>query len=1514
MTLPGGPAAKFGDRYEAWWTLSQFLRMLGGETEAIRIEDPGTDKAEFVVTAGSNRELHQARRSHQSGKWSLSALQSDGLLREMGRRLAGNSDQFVFVSGSDARELADLCSAARDAQSYVEFEQQFLRARGRRRNFDKVSGCWGCDPLAAYERLQRIAVHTIDERELKTKVNLAVQVLYLNEQAAIVAELRTIIADSVHCIWTRKALLQKLEARGHQMRRMLSPSSALAAVEAATDRYLDSARSRLIRNALIPRAATQALLSGIEETATDSVLTGKAGSGKSACVVELVDGLRAQGIPVLAFRLDRVPLQSNSTTAELGDYLRLEESPVLVLKAAIETAGHPGVLIVDQLDAASTMSGRSAGAFELVDNLICEVRGARARAVIHTVVICRAFDWQHDHRLRQLVPPGSQAQIDVAELSLDETRTVLSDAGFDAALFRARQLEILRLPQNLSLFIEADFDASSEPVFATEKVLFDRYWDTKRRAVAEQAGTIPDEWLPVVGTLCDKMTSSRQLSVAREVLDRFSPVYVERMASEGVVTLDGHRYGFGHESFFDYCFARLFVNRSTTLVSFLTQSEQHLFQRAQVRQILAYLRDADHARYVREIASLLTDETIRTHLKELAFALLAEVPDPHEHEWTIWESWLDPILVAAREGTPGSSPLTVHANTLATLAWRIFIGSQSWFEFADRRGVVENWLGSHVDGLVDLAMNWLHIHHRSFPDRVAALLEPYAELPGPWQLRLKRFMQWIEPHSSRRLFDLFLHLVDNGALDEARGPIALNSTFWSLLYRTAEDRPDWIPEVLAHRLNRGFSIAQTTGEGSGWLDLLGYDHAITELVEKSAGPFPAKYVEYVLPVVLAITDATQKETAPPRRDRVWQHLIRSEHPNGEEAVLDGLVVAVRALASDETMDLRRTVAVLRHRETYIANYILLGLYTASPERFADEAILLFCDQPWRFECGFSDSPQWCAVECLRAAILQCTSVNLARVEAIILGYYSPFERTPNGLRYRGRAQFALLSAIPAERRSAHAKRRVAEHERKFGEPEGEPVPIRAIRIGSPIDPDATERMSDKQWLGAIAKHRSDSPIHSPGGTRGGAMQLAQTLGSRASEEPERFARLSLKFPSDTNPSYLAHVLTALKGTSVDSDLKLQVCIKAFDEARGPCGQALTDLLGSIEEQLPDAAIEMLHWLATEHDNPSREYWQEEAPGGGKYHRGDIYRYGINTTRGWAALTVGNLILRDATYIERLRPTLARMVRDPSPAVASCVAGTLRVVAYHQPDLGFQLFQDMDFSEEGLLATRHVCAFIGDMLRDRFSDLRPILEHMLHSSEPGVCEAGARLVSLAFLVGQDAGDLVNEALNGSPKHRLGTAMVAAENIALPECRVWSERTLLNLFDDDDPMVREAAASCFREIKDEDLDAYENLVGAFCNSRAFHEESFGILHLMETSLGRLPGMTCLVCEKFLDRFANEARDIRTARAADAFSLVKLVFRTYHQHSDDEWTPRALDLIDRLCLEEIGDAGQQLDRFER
>ena len=113
------------------------------------------------------------------------------------------------------------------------------------------------------------------------------------------------------------------------------------------------------------------------------------------------------------------------------------------------------------------------------------------------------------------------------------------------------------------------------------------------------------------------------------------------MASEGVLTFDGERYGFGHESFFDYCFARRFVADQRSVCDFLTCSEQHLFRRAQVRQVLAYLRDANKQRYISELRQLLEEKRIRIHIKDLALALLANVSDPTDDEWLLLEPWLN---------------------------------------------------------------------------------------------------------------------------------------------------------------------------------------------------------------------------------------------------------------------------------------------------------------------------------------------------------------------------------------------------------------------------------------------------------------------------------------------------------------------------------------------------------------------------------------------------------------------------------------------------------------------------------------------------------------------------------------------------------------------------------------------------------------------------------------------------------------------------------------------------------
>lgn len=1508
MPLPGGSSDKLGNRYELWWTVAQLERMLHGEISSIRIEDPGSDKAEFVVQVAGHRELHQSKRSHPSGKWSVSSLAAADtqILQAIYAQLCGNNDKFVFQSASHAAELDDLVDRARSAQTAQEYEVTFLEAKEAREIFERVRRAWqSCDTETAWGILRRVQVRSMDELSLSELAHSNAQALFLADPKDVCSLLCMIVLNSVHQTVTRDDLIEQLKERGFALRRLVDGAHATAVVTEATTRYLEGIRPRLIRRVLLRRAATDALLSKLGTDAGDSVVTGRAGTGKTGCIVDFVEQLRARGIPILAFRLDR--MEPVSAAFHLGKKLGFEESPTLILAAAAQ--GREAVLVIDQLDAVSTTSGRATSFLEAVEALLIEARGLRDRLRLHVVVACREFDWKNDHRLREMLSKD-HTEVRVGDFTLSEVTETLAAEGFDSTRFRTLQLELLRLPQNLSLFLESGFDPTLPPVFNVALELFNKYWDQKQLDVAQRAAPTNDCWAEVIRVLVEKMAATQQLSVRREILDHVPYGYIRQMASEGVLSFDGHRYAFGHESFFDYCFARSYICTEQSLAAFLASSEQHLFRRAQVRQVLTYLRGADPQRYSRELRDLLTDARIRPHLKSLTLALLSDVPDPTDEEWVILELLLGPFFKAVVEDQTST-------DKLANMSWQHFFGSPGWFRYAADHGFVAKWLSS-TDRLVDTAMQYLRLHQRHSPDLVVEFLEPYVGVGGKWSTRLAFIVEWSEKVGSRRFFDFVLRLIDDGTLDEARGPLAANSTFWSMFYSLGEKRPEWIPELLAHWLRRRTAIVKLEGKNLKHDPEFDHDQFAHKPIGEAAKNAPSQFVHHVLPVVLEISDeATDPLRERPKRDGVWPYLYKpTSHAGPLVATFEGLNTSLRSLAMQPAEDLSGVISELRSRETYLANFLLLAFYAANGSRFADEAATLLSEQPWRFDCGLSDSDYWTAMEAIRAIFPHCSAETRSCLENAVLNYAPSFERGVEGYKSVGHACFTLLSAIPSDARSPIANVRYRELERNFHKPDLAPRAVTVEWVGSPIESKAADRMTDEQWLGAMATYRSERRDFwlVDNGLKGGAIELARQLQTYVEKEPERFARLALRFAKDTHYAYHEHVLSGLKQAAIPSGLKQDVCRKAYADCREECGGAIAQVLGGIEDPLPNDAIAMLDWLATEHSDPEMEHWQVQASDGNAYYRGDIYGNGINTARGQAVGAIGDLILKDSTYIKRFDASLARMIQDPSASVRSCVAGTLRAVAHHDIALGLFFLSQMNLSEDRLLATRHVDNLIVAAFAAHFEQVRPVVERMLRSQEPEVAESGARLAALSSLYHPEEEALEAEAFAGTAGQRLGVAKVASANIGSDNCRWWCEKRLVALFNDGDQAVRREASTSFRRLESAALDDYADLIRAFCDSAAFQDDSSSILHALQQSSRRLPGITCIVCEKFLERFSDEASDIRTSRMGDAHIVIELLFRTYQQHQQDEWTTRALNLIDRLCLEGIGDVGEGFRAFER
>ncbi len=134
-----------------------------------------------------------------------------------------------------------------------------------------------------------------------------------------------------------------------------------------------------------------------------------------------------------------------------------------------------------------------------------------------------------------------------------------------------------------------------------------------------------------------------------------------------------------------------------------------------------------------------------------------------------------------------------------------------------------------------------------------------------------------------------------------------------------------------------------------------------------------------------------------------------------------------------------------------------------------------------------------------------------------------------------------------------------------------------------------------------------------------------------------------------------------------------------------------------------------------------------------YH-GDPFSHGINSARGAAALTLGDLLVHDVDghRTALIEPSFEALTSDPSLAVRSCVAHLLAAGLRHARPSVIEVFPLLVDAPDELLTTRPVeelMVYVG------FSDselIEPVIERMLDSALEEVREAAGRLAAFAGL--------------------------------------------------------------------------------------------------------------------------------------------------------------------------------------
>jgi hypothetical protein len=1503
MPLPGGATDKFGNRYEGRWTVACMVEVMEEKANSIRLEPPGPegDSSEFWLQKGHDREYHQVKRQRgASGRWTLAEMDEKNVLKSFWTKLQSETAVCVFVSTQAAYQLQELTERAGSAASWAEFEQHFLTGDNNRA-FQELCSRWeNSSAEAAFQGLRRVRVETVSEEFLRTVVESRLAALVEGDRSTVTEVLAQLALDRVHQELTTHDIWRHLENRGLKRRHWGKDPLVLARVDEQNRRYFGQLGERLINHQLIPRPEANDILATLTSSSSKPgiLVAGTAGGGKSGILLQAGEALIQLGVPVLAFRVDRLsptPLPDQVGRQDLG----LPGSPAVVLATVAQ--GRNCVLIIDQLDAVSQASGRHPSFFDCVNEII---KQAQAYPNMRLLLACRKFDLDNDYRLRLLTDQNGVADVvPIQPLPVATVKDVVTALGLEADRLSNKQLNLLAVPLHLCLLAEvARSDGGDVLHFETVNDLYNRFWDAKWADTRQRLDRSP-KWTQVVDALCDYMSSWQVLSAPTAEVDECLDD-ANAMASEHVLVRDGSKWAFFHEGFFDYAFARRFAGRGHEVLPFLLGGEQHLFRRAQVRQILAHEREANNDRYLADLKSLLLEPSVRFHIKQVVFDWLAQSTDPTIEEWVVLQGLLSGADVS-----------------LSREAWFVVERSVPWFLLRDALGLIEKWLASDDPIEVDRTVHLLSRVQRQFADRVAQVVEPFVGQAGDWPKRFLFLFQSSDLEAGRRFFCLFLRLLTEGFLDDARNPIASNGDFWSFLFRLARSKPAWACEAIAVYFNRRLELSLANGQpnpfdrGSGAIPRSQF---AKDILMNSAQHAPRDFIRAVLPFMLRVMELASNPDEPvPRTDLVWAYRSSGERYSIDDVLLLAMENALGELSAHAPEEFRMLALKLRGAHFETIQFLLVRAYAANGAFLADDAVDYLCEQPSRLQPGYTGNSYWATRLLLEAITPHCSTDRLQRLEALIFHYYPDWERQARARKYRGNAQFVLLTGIAPDRRSHVVSQRLAELARKFGKAVAT-APPRSVTggfVGSPIPESAVRKMGDDEWLGAIRKYNHDTISWRDGDTVGGAHQLSGTLESQAKAEPERFVALLERLPDDVHPYYFSAILRGVIDAKVDIDALVRACLRCHSIPGHPVGESIARALSKYAQSpLPDQALDLLVWHATEHPDPDKELWRTDAGDEKVYYGGDIYTAAINSTRGPAAEGIAEVLFHDENRLQSLQPVLWRMVRDPSVAVRSCVAAVLIAVLRLDRDLAVALFKELCDTEDALLKTPYIERFLAYALPTHFGALSPTLDRMITCDTPEVQEVGARQVCLASVVSDAALPLVLRCLAGADVLRKGAAQVYAANLRFAGFRTTCEQALIQLFQDASQEVQEEAAACFRGFEGDQLGDYTRLIEAFVESSAFSAHHHELIHALEETSAQLPAVVSRVCERFLDLVGSDASDIRTGTALDAQTIVHLLIRVYSQAKDPVLQLVSLDLIDRMTEQRVYGLDEALELYDR
>lgn len=1518
MPLPGGPADKAGNTYELKWLVRQFLRVLSGDVNWVHIEPTGKDgyKVEFILELlDGTIEAHQVKRQKgTAGVWTTSDLNTRGVVAAIEKHTIQEGRKFRFVSLDGVKSLRELADRSRDAADIDEFEQEFLpdAATG---DFDKLcADLGGVNRSEGFEILQKCWFEAVSEGHLSDELDALMGSYVDGDRSVAVDALMSWGSEQTHRRISASEIWQQLALKGFHARDLAKDSTLVGRVQSITDEFLSSQAFDIGGRTFQREEAAEAIESLVTGSMRIAIVHGKAGIGKTGVIAQVAKTQQSNGWTVLAFRMDR--LDPTKRLIKFGKQLLGREcSPVAALAAV--SGERDSLLVIEQLDAISTTSGRNSEFFYVVDQMI---REANLYPRMRVMVGCRTFDFHNDRRIRELSQRSKNRTIEVPvkELSDSVMGEVLSHLGISERKLNDRQRQMFRTPLHLHL-LSCILENTHEKIsnIGNPEQLYDEFWDAKRAEVTPNLSN-PNNFEIVLSDLAEEMTRSQKLSVPKYIV-RYLNDDVQRLISANVITQISNRLSFFHEGYFDYVYARFFCERGESLFNFISSSAQDLFIRGQVRQILTYSRGRSFEDYLSEIRNCIESDRIRFHVKSLIIEVIGLVQQPTKEEWAFLIDCLN------------SSSLGI-ANSARSALWP----SVPWFQFLSSNGALREWLSNSNEELHIFALKYCRNMINEVPELVATTLSEFVGKNVDLDREILNTIVWgKEIGECSEIGDLFLSIVKSQDRDWVFRKSAFND---ALLYsaRKSQNFACMVLGVYLTMLADEPSQVSYLFDSSRNSDTAFSDQSLRELEQKSPYEF-ANEVTEPLTILFEKLLVHQEDETKPYLTEVWNGGFRGLKYHTPEVFLSCLANALKKMAGENLARYLELINVLANSKTRPAQAVVLRALAVQNEHVIRCGIALILESYEKWGGWHDEYSLWDLRQLFEVWAPMLKRQEITRLERHILEHseqwtFKEYKHESSNQReeiirckakyYRksyGRAQHLILSVIPNDCLSPAAIRRKQELHRKFGLTAIEaPWGTRGGTVISPLQSVDVSVLSDAQWLSAMRRYSDNGERNwVRDGLIGGARELAMQMAKCAKGDPERFARLLVRFPVESNGNYFEQIAIELTNHQLPIDVLSDVVECLHSRPGRPYGRWIASIIASNHNNdIDDKLLNIVSWYALHSTDPECDLWLEEAPGGTRYYSGDPYSHGINTVRGGVALSVAKLVEAEEKYWRFFESTIEHLVQDPAISVRVCVVDILTQVLRYNRHKALSLFRRLIDTDDNLLGVDSVERFVNFTAIHDWPALVPTIERMLKSTNDDARKNGARQGTLASLFVDDGEHFADMSLAGDVFMRVGAAEVFSYNILRARDQEKCEKALIQLLDDDEKEVRQAADDWLRSIEGLDhLGKLIPLTERYIDSKAFSDAPDSLFRVLKKVIDAPAFLLFKAGQKFLENAGNKAGDLRTHSALVSRSLSDLVIRAYSQSEDSpDLRSECLDLFDQMVESQAYGAGETLDNFER